>query len=313
MTEFDRSELRRIDGTLMMIFLALMRHRKASAVAQELAMTPSTVSHALQRLRDIFGDPLFLRRPHGLEPTAVAHELEPLLVRSVETLEQALRGPQPFDPGDSAAIVRIAAYDYEQLTILPTLVSRMLDRAPAMRIVTRPMGRKEARGALSSGDLDLAIGFYPALPGSFLVRDLYDEAFAVVSCPGASGSGVYPLDAYLNGKHVVVSPAGELSGVVDEMLSERGLSRDVVLSVPSFMTALAAVASADLVTTIPKRFAQAYAGLFGLEIREPPLPVRGFKVSAVRHRRDARNTKINWLEDEICAAARETCRFAPPP
>ena len=61
MTDFSQGELRRLDLTLLLVFLGLLRHRKATDVAAELGLTQSGVSQALKRLRDIFGDPLFLR------------------------------------------------------------------------------------------------------------------------------------------------------------------------------------------------------------------------------------------------------------
>ena len=96
MTDFSQSELRRLDLTLLLVFLGLLRHRKATDVAAELGLTQSGVSQALKRLRDIFGDPLFLRRPHGMDPTATALAITAALNASGyqfvhPTLEVALR------------------------------------------------------------------------------------------------------------------------------------------------------------------------------------------------------------------------------
>lgn len=78
MSDLSRTELRRLDLTLLLVFLGLVRLRKSAEVATELGLTPSAVSQSIRRLRDIFGDELFLRRPHGMEPTAIALALEGL-------------------------------------------------------------------------------------------------------------------------------------------------------------------------------------------------------------------------------------------
>lgn len=88
MSELSISELRRLDLTLLLVFLGLLRHRKALDVAAELGLTQSAISQSLRRLRDIFDDELFLRRPHGMEPTATALALEAPVAAAV----YALRG-----------------------------------------------------------------------------------------------------------------------------------------------------------------------------------------------------------------------------
>ena len=74
MTDISQVNLRLIDTTVLLIFLGLMRHRKATDVAREMGLTQPAVSHALKRLRTLYEDPLFLRRAHGLEPTSLAQE-----------------------------------------------------------------------------------------------------------------------------------------------------------------------------------------------------------------------------------------------
>src|SRR5918912_1562817 len=62
MSDFDLNQVRRVDGGLLLVFRELLRTRRASAVADRLGLSPSAISHALNRLRDLFDDPLFIRR-----------------------------------------------------------------------------------------------------------------------------------------------------------------------------------------------------------------------------------------------------------
>ncbi len=104
MSQLSTSELRRLDLTLLLVFLGLVRHRKAVDVAGELGLTQSAISQSLRRLRDIFGDDLFLRRPHGLEPTATALALEAPVSAAVETLRGALGAARAFDPATATGL-----------------------------------------------------------------------------------------------------------------------------------------------------------------------------------------------------------------
>ncbi len=77
MADFDQLKIRRLDGGLLLIFRELLVHKRASEVSRRLGLSQSAISHALTRLRDLFGDPLFIRKSHGFEPTRRAQELRP--------------------------------------------------------------------------------------------------------------------------------------------------------------------------------------------------------------------------------------------
>jgi DNA-binding transcriptional LysR family regulator len=296
MTELSQSQLRRLDLTVLLVFLGLVRHRKALDVASELGLTQSAVSQALRRLRDIFGDDLFLRRPHGMEPTALALALEAPVAAAVEALRGALGEARRFDPASATGVVRIAALDAEQSVLIPALAARLRLEAPGLALSALPLGRGEATEALAQGQVDLALGFVWSRPESIREQRLYDEGFLVagrpVCLPEAPG---LDLDSYCAVDHVLVSPAGDLRGIVDERLAEMGRSRRVVLGLPAFLPALAAVAALDGLVTLPARLATAFAPGFGLAIAEPPLAIRRFPVSVYWHWRNDRDQRTGWL------------------
>ena len=161
MSDFENNELRRLDLTVLLVFLGLLRHRKATEVASDLGLTPSGVSQALKRLRDIFGDELFLRQPHGLEPTSVALSLVAPITAAVDSLREALGGTQPFVPDAAKGVVRLAAQDAVQASIVPALVRILSDEAPGLTLSVLPTARRAALDALTAGEVDLAVGCYP--------------------------------------------------------------------------------------------------------------------------------------------------------
>src|ERR1700744_6714936 len=99
MNEFDSVQIRKLDGGLLLIFRELMARRRASDVAQHLGLSPSAISHALGRLRDLFGEPLFIRRSHGLEPTQRALELAPRIDALLDLMGETVSAERGFDPG----------------------------------------------------------------------------------------------------------------------------------------------------------------------------------------------------------------------
>ncbi|MEX0284741.1 MAG: LysR family transcriptional regulator [Paracoccaceae bacterium] len=294
MAELSETELRRLDLTLLLVFLGLLRHRKAARVADDLGLTQSAISQALRRLRDIFNDELFLRRPHGFEPTAVALALEPPITRAVDTLRQALGESRKFNPAQDAGVVRIAALDAEQVTLIPPLIERVQRFAPGLSLSVVSIARDAAMAALDTGEVDLALGYFWNIPENIDTTPLYTEAFRVVARPDLV-AGPLTLEHYLDLPHILVSPVGDLHGIVDSVLAEQGKSRRVIMSLPAFLPALAATARIGALCTVPMRVAKAQ----GLTIHPPPLDVRQFPVSAALHRRNAKHGRLQWILSQV--------------
>ena len=300
MSDLSQSELRRLDLTLLLVFLGLVRHRKASDVAAELGLTQSAISQALKRLRSIFGEDLFLRRPHGLEPTATALALEAPIAAAVQALRGALGSARAFTPRTATGLVRIAALDAEQAVLLPPLAARLRERAPGLTLSVLPLGRGPAMEALAEGQADLALGFVWDPPATILGERLYDEGFLVAGRPTALPEAPrIDLDRYCAADHVLISPGGDLRGIVDEQLQAMGRSRRVIMGLPAFLPALAAAAASGALVTLPARVASTFAAGFGLVTAEPPLPVRRFPVSAFWHRRNDGDARTAWIRAQL--------------
>lgn len=304
MSEFDEMKLRRLDLTVLLIFLGLMRHRKGIAVAEDMGLTQSSISHALGRLRDVFDDPLFLRQPHGFEPTAVALAMEPHIREAVARISGVLTGPAPFDPANASGTFRIGAYDSELATFIPGLLGKMESAAPDMRLSARAASRTAALDLIEQRQLDMGLGFFWDLPEHFVKTHLYDESYVVV------GRKDHPLlqsrlslEAYAGASHLIVSPKGDLTGVVDNTLRDLGYTRQVRAAIPQFFPALASLAQSRMIATLPRRLAEKFARGFDLCTQPAPLEIRSFDVGAVIHIRDEKNPMHAWFLEQLLAGS----------
>jgi len=285
---------------LLLVFLGLLRHRKALDVAVELGLTQSAISQSLRRLRDIFGDPLFLRRPHGMEPTAMALALEAPVAAAVDALRGALGVARTFDPATATGLVRVAAFDAEQAVLIPPLAAKLRNLAPRLTLSVLPLGRGAAMDALEGGRADLVLGYVWDTPDVISGEPVYTESFLVAGRPGILPQAPrIDLDAYCAADHVLISPGGDLRGVVDDQLQAMGRGRRVILGLPAFLPALAAVAAFDALVTLPARVARAFAPGFGLVTADPPIPVRTFPVSVFWHRRNDADPGTVWIRQQI--------------
>ena len=297
----NNANIRLVDTTILMIFLSLMRHRKATIVARELGMTQPAISHSLKRLRAVYRDPLFLRKSHGLEPTAVARDLEPRIRRIVRLVAETLDEPQEFDLERAEILFRVAAFDYELATILPQLVANLANSNRNVRIVGLPLSSDNALRALADGTIDIALGFFELSPNlraasTFISEELYTENYVLVARRGHPiFSGSLSLRKFADADHVLVSPFGLVKGMVDQVLQSKGFQRNVQSAVPSLFPALAIIERSDLVASLPSRVAEQNAKRFNLEFA--PLPIEGgaFSIRAVRHARDAQSRVHEWV------------------
>jgi DNA-binding transcriptional LysR family regulator len=300
MSDSNSAHLRQLDMTLLLVFEGAMRSRKLTLVARDLGLTPSAASHALKRLRLVFADPLFLRRPHGLEPTARARALEPRIAEALSLLREALRDEDRFVPAEATRVFRIAALDHAAAVLGAPLGAAIAGAGPGLRLSIRALARREALAALEDGGVDLALGLFGNLPERFQHEALYEEGYAVVARPEhpAAAAGM-TLQAFLAAEHVLVSLSGDLTGIVDHALAARGLSRRVAMAMPLFLPAMSATSASDLLCTLPRRLAERHAAGFGLMVFAPPLPIRPFILGAVHHRRAARDAGLAWLRSEL--------------
>ncbi|MBN8501779.1 MAG: LysR family transcriptional regulator [Sphingomonadales bacterium] len=303
MSDLSTNELRRIDLTLLLVFLGLLKHRKAALVAAELGLTQSAISQALKRLRDILGDELFLRRPHGMEPTALALSLENPILTSVELIRGAVGQALLFEPATAKGVVRIAALDAEQAVLLPPFAEALRREAPGLQLSVLPLGRQDAVGALLAGEVDLAVGYIWNVPANIHQHRLYVESFHVAGLARRFRDQTISLDDYCAANHILVSPAGDLQGIVDDKLAELGQSRSIAMALPSFIPAMAAAAASDCLITLPSRIALAFAGRFGMNVVPSPIAIRSFPISLFWHARNQVDPRSVWLRQMLIASS----------
>ena len=299
----NKIDLRHVDATLLMVFLGIMRHRQATAVAREMGLTQPAVSHALKRLRALYNDPLFLRRAHGLEPTAFARELEPRVQQIVDLISDTIKERLPFDPNQTVAELKVGAFDFEVSTILADLIIMLRNEGSKTNIHAYPLTNRDGLETLKTGQIDLAIGYFdfPAsTSGQFVAERLQTEHYVVAARVGHPLlNGNMSIAEYAGAEHVLISPFGTKMTSVDYALRRHGLTRNVITAVPSLIAALSIVSHSDLIATLPSRVAQRNTSHFAISYRELPVDVGDFDLHVVRHVRDQRSAVHIWALEQL--------------
>ncbi|MCC2674713.1 MAG: LysR family transcriptional regulator protein [Ramlibacter sp.] len=299
-------DLARTDLNLLALFEVVLEEGHVGRAAQRMHVTPSAVSHGLGRLRLLLNDPLFLKTPKGVVPTARATELAGAIADVLARARSVISSAEPFDAARSTRRFVLGAPDGVSAVLLPPLLARIRKDAPQIAISIRQLlpdagessperAWRSALTRLEARAMDVAILPVSDFPARFQARLLYEEDFVVVARVGHPLAKAATLDRYCEAQHLVVSHAGDASGFVDEVLLRQGRSRRIALTVPNFMFALAAVADSELVTAVPRRFAALHAQRFGLVTLEPPLALGSFRLSAVAPQVALMDAGLAWL------------------
>jgi DNA-binding transcriptional LysR family regulator len=304
MSDINLSKIKRLDGSLLLVFRELVRQRRTTLVAERLGLTQSAISHALARLREIFEDPLFIRRPNGLEPTQRALEIAPRIDELLRLTDAALDTGRAFDPAITRRNFRIAAGDFMCALIAAPLLKTFETEAPNATFSFRFALGQAALDALHRDEIDVAIGRLNPRSQEFHIDKLYDEEYCVIARKGHPRiNGAIDLPTFLDLGHVSISMSGAMEQLGDNSLKRQGIVRRVVAAVPKFLIACTLVGQTDAIATMQRRLAMRYAQAMNLQVLDPPHAIEPFPIDAARRQQSSNDPAIEWLIEKIRASA----------
>jgi len=296
-------DIRGVDLNLLKAFDALATERAVTRAGDRIGLSQPAMSHALSRLRDLFADDLFVRTPTGMEPTARAREIAPLVAAAIEHIEAALNPGIGFDPAKSGGIFTAGMAEYAEVALVGRLAAAFADRAPRATLRLTPLTGANAAEQLDRGVIDVAVAHFNALPPHIESVLLLRDPFVVVAGRRHPITGQQlSVEAYAAANHILVSPRGDTSGALDRILVDFGLRRRIALLVATYLALPAALAASDLVATVPSRTARQIAAIAEIEIM--PLPIDfAMTVSMAWHRRAASEPAQAWFRSLLIDAA----------
>lgn len=296
--------LANVDLNLLVVLAVLLDEASVTKAAARLGRTQSAVSHALDRLRETLGDPLFVRSGQQMVTTPRAEALRGPVASACENLLDLWLGAPAFDPARAQRTFTITASDYLQIVLVPPLVGRLRSVAPGVTLDVRgPKSRLLER--LSRGELDFSFSVsLDESPSLFSQKLFVDRFVCLVAEDHPTVRKKLDRDAFLRLPHALVAPLGGASGYVDRELSRMGQSRRIAVLVPDFMVAPRILQGTDLVLTLPERVARLFEGQ-GVRILAPPFELPALAGHLVWHERLSRDPASLWFRKLVEEVARE--------
>ncbi|WP_067867634.1 LysR family transcriptional regulator [Neptuniibacter marinus] len=293
--------LRSVDLNLLVVLQVLLDEQHVSKAAKKLQMSQPAVSRALQRLRQTLDDPILVRTLNGYDLSARAVTIRQQLKQVLLDVEGIMQ-PEHFDPSKAEGVLKLTGLDLELVLLMPTVVKMLRLKAPNLRVEIVPQ-RSEHFDLLEQGEVHfLATGLQPKT-----VQDQYRRMEVVKTnhvCvmdknnPLAKGM---TLEQYVAASHGLVSITGKGPGVMDEVLTEMGYKRKIMLRLANFMSVSAFCSGSDLVFTLPEIMGKHLMFNDDLVIRPLPKEVDLPNVTFYFywHERFQHDPMCSWVRSEL--------------
>ena len=305
----DAKLLSRIDLNLLVALQRLLEEESVTKAAERLFITQPAMSKTLQRLRETFNDPLFVRSGRGLSPTPRAIELKkelPAVLAAITTLMLQ----EEFDPLTFEGEIFIMAAEFIAVQVMPALTQKLAKEAPLMTIRLMGEDAKTKIPGLEKGDLDFAIeisrsdteGCHETPLGVFTPAVWMNTGHPLAK------KGKLKLNEMLNYPFVqyalLRSPSGDTAQQTrfDSQLREKGLKRNKVMITDQLMTALNVLRATDCLMMGTMHDLKMDGSTYGITRKAYPkeLDFDSFiPIVLVQHPRTIKSTVHRWIKQKI--------------
>jgi DNA-binding transcriptional LysR family regulator len=310
---------RQLDLNLLHVLVAIHRTGSVTLAGKSLSLSQPATSNALARLRDYFGDELFVRSPTGLKPTRMCEQLATDVYEQLLALESKLVGQQEFDPVSSDVHWKISLSDLGEMMFLPQLASALRADAPNASLSNIAVNANQVTNALESREIDLALGILAPENRGIRSELLFHERYMAVTASNwkpMSGrvQKTLSLEQLRQSGFAVASPTATFHGSVEKMLTKMKLEDRIVLRSRHFSAMPDIARQTDLIAIIPEMFVrelQLRQDLRVWDITDAPV----YEVRMVWHKSTDNDSRHMWMRSLVCKLFQryEKSHFSRPP
>jgi DNA-binding transcriptional LysR family regulator len=289
-----------INVNLLIALDALFAERNVTRAGKRIGIAQSSMSHALASLREIFDDPLLVRSPAGMIPTARGEQLEAPLREALERLRKAIEVPTEFEPGSARARFSVASDEIQQVILLPRLLQILHERAPGIFLHTEPPSDAETTyQRLWTGELDFSLGRFYDPPAGIHREMLSTDRVVFIARKG------HPrLEKVVSKQQLKREPQlfptpitrGKLPSSVMTMLEGQAGGPSFIATTPHLLASLFIVSQTDVITATVERVATMYKDTLGLVILSSPIALPAADTHIVWHERTHHSSAHRWFK-----------------
>jgi DNA-binding transcriptional LysR family regulator len=284
-----------LDLNLLRVFFAIWDLRSLTAAGERLGLTQPAISHALRRLRERFGDPLFVRVANRMLPTDAAVRLHEPLDQAFELLNRTLQSGVVFDPRVTERTLRVAMSDIAEVYLLPRLITELSRISPFIRVHIVPLVPESLVSSLRSGEIDLAIGAVSVsdkdLTGIDIVNDRY---ICLVRANHPIARSRLTRSSFSKLRFFFARTTSTVYQLAEQWLADEAARPQIAVR-GHFTTAPEIVRHSDLAAIFPRMLALDLHRAKDFRLLDLPFELPPMEVKVHSHSRFANDTGIKWM------------------
>ncbi|PZQ59661.1 MAG: hypothetical protein DI544_11075 [Sphingomonas taxi] len=293
---------RGLDLNLFVVFDALLRLGSVSKAARSLGRSQSAISHGLTRLREYFGDDLFIKTHDGVQPTQRALDLTDAVTRFVAHANEALLQNAAFDPRSSTRQITLALNDVGELATVPPLLRTLQTEAPGCSVHVVEAWGDDLDVGLASGAIDVAVSGPLNTSANVLQQKLYDHGYRVMVASDCPIDDRITLEQFAAMQHVAAAPSRSYRFTIDDVFERQGFQRRSIVTTVHALTIPHIVRlDPNYVAVVPKRMGDTFAATFGVKTLVPDFDMPRLEVFQYFHRRVKTDPFNMWLRSIVYA------------
>lgn len=298
-------DLNALDLNLIRVLDALWRERSVTRAGNLIGLSQPAVSAALDRLRHALNDRLFVRRGNEMVPTPRAEELAPRARAALDQIAQMLTPGPHFAPASLNRVFTLLGSDFFSVGFMPRLAALLRIEAPQVRLRLLDSARGDVATSLQNSAIDMALEAPMTAPDWVSRQVMFRSPFVVAlsrshpAIRGIAEGSPFPLDAFCRLDHVLRSIDGGMTGATDVTLARQGLSRRVVMALPTFHAVAQAVADGHHVAVLPVQYVRAVKDGLGLAEFAPPIAIPVPEIYLYWHSRNDGDAPHRWMRGKV--------------
>ena len=292
--------IRNFDLNLLIVFKTLFEEKNVTKASKKMGITQPAMSNALNRLRYLVKDELFIRGPKGMRPTPRAKDLSLPIQTALNNLELSLSSIN-FNPKTTKKLFRISMSDDVAPIIIPNLVDFIEKNSPESSLSIRSEQGNDALKLLDNNEIDFAVGRFETIPPRFGYSDLFTEDYVCI-CKKThkfASEKKLSIDQYLSCKHLRVAPMGAPLHPIDRTLGQLNFEREISVRIELITLAPMIINNTDLILTLPSKTAQRMSKNYDFQIVELPLDLEKRKTRMVWHKELTNHPTFDWIKNQI--------------
>ena len=284
-----------LDCKVLNVFLYIYKYKSVSVAAEHLGMNQPTVSNILNRVRQHYNDPLFLRIGNEMVPTELSKQLFPLISEALNKVETINNFNVAFDQATSQQQFTLAMTDVSHLVLLPKISQYLKTHAPNIRLNVRQI-TTETTYQMANGEIDLALGFLTHLENGFYQQKLFEQYYVVIASknhPRLNDVNI-TTEQYLKESHIDID-AGIGHYHIENELLNLDLKRNILMRLPSYLGVGLVVQETDAIATVPYYLSEGLLSRGNLQIFNAPISFPTYAVKQYWHMSCHHKTSHQWL------------------